>query len=427
VRQRLVLVSLAVSTMVALAFLIPLALLVRNVARDRALTAGERDAAALAPTLALSTERDKVESALAQTPSGRAGLVTVYLPDGEVIGANRPASADVERSRRDGLAFSTVQAGDVHLFQPVVLPGKGLAVVELIVADAQLRHGVSRSWAALAGVAAVLVAGSVVVADRLAASVVRPTRRLAAAAAELGAGNLDARVDPDGPEEIAEVGTAFNHLAGRIRELLANERELVADLSHRLRTPLTALRLDAEALGDSDAAGRVREDADRLEQAVTSLIAEARRPIRNDLSAQADVVALTAERAAFWAALAEEQGRPWTVSIGSPAGQTFVAVAPDELEAALDALLGNVFAHTPDDAAVAVALVQDGQDVVVTVDDAGPGYPTRSPTERGHSGGGSSGLGLDIVRRAARTAHGRLTLGWSPEGGARAELRLPRL
>ena len=88
-----------------------------------------------------------------------------------------------------------------------------------------------------------------VAADRVARGVVRPVADLAHTAERLGAGDLDARVEPAGPPEIVEVGHTLNRLAGRIVELLAAERELVADLSHRLRTPITALRLDAEALG----------------------------------------------------------------------------------------------------------------------------------------------------------------------------------
>jgi signal transduction histidine kinase len=297
-------------------------------------------------------------------------------------------------------------------------------VIEVSVPDAELQRGVVRSWAALTGVAALLVAGSVVVADRMAGSIVRPTRRLASAAAELGAGNLDARVEPDGPAEIADVGTAFNHLAGRVRELLANERELVADLSHRLRTPLTALRLDAEALEDGDGADRVRADADRLEQTVTEIIEEARRPIRTELGSRCQPLPLVSARAAFWAALAEDQDRAWQVDLADRSPD--VAVEATDLDAAVDALLGNVFAHTPEGTAVAVRLSADRSTVVITVDDGGPGLPADAAT-RGTSGAGSTGLGLDIARRTAEAAGGRIVLTTSPLGGARVELRLPAL
>ena len=104
-RGRLILVSLAVSTMIAVAFLVPLALLVRNVARDSALTGADRDATALAPVLALTTTPADIEPAIGRTRSGAAGRVTVYLPDGTAVGADHPADEDVERARADKVAF----------------------------------------------------------------------------------------------------------------------------------------------------------------------------------------------------------------------------------------------------------------------------------------------------------------------------------
>jgi signal transduction histidine kinase len=422
-RRRLITVSLAVSTMVALAFLIPLALLVRHVARDRAMTAAERDASAVASLLGISTDPDDVRTLLARTGSGAEGRIVVFLPDGTAVGADHPADDDVDRARDEGVAFTQDDDGRVDLYQPVVLPD-GTAVIEVSVPDAELTRGVARSWTALAGVAVVLVAGSLVVADRLAASVVRPTRRLAAAAAALGAGDMDARVDPGGPDEIAEVGSAFNHLATRVRELLAAERELVADLSHRLRTPLTALRLDTEALGPGEGGDRVRADAERLERVVTEVIEEARRPIRTELGARCDAGVIVRERAAFWAALAEEQQRPWEVTVD--AADANVRLPPAELAAALDALLANVFAHTPEGSGVEVSLRDEGSDLVLAVDDRGPGFTSDAALRRGVSGAGSTGLGLDIARRTAEAAGGLLSVHPVEPTGARVELRFPR-
>jgi signal transduction histidine kinase len=412
-----VVLSAAVSTMVALAFLVPLAVLVRDVARDRALTAGERDAAAVAPVLALSSRAQVVEPALERTAAGADGRLTVHLPGGATLGADHEAGADVAEARRTGRSFSRTVTGGVRLYQPVVLPGGATAVVSVLVPSSELRHGVTRSWAALFLVASLLVLASVVIADRLGATVVGPTRDLVAAAGALGSGDLDHKVEASGPPELVELAAAFNRLGGRVRELLAQEREVVADLSHRLRTPLTALRLDADALGPGDEADRVRADADRLQDAVTELIAEARTPSRRRL---ADAAAVVADRAAFWSPLAEEQGRSWDVRI-EPAGA--VAATTAELEAAVDALLGNVFAHTDEGTAVAVSVGRDDGWVVVTVDDAGPGLPADA-VERGASGNGSTGLGLDIARRTAETGGGALVLDRSPAGGTRVALRL---
>jgi signal transduction histidine kinase len=98
-----------------------------------------------------------------------------------------------------------------------------------------------------------------------------------------------------------------------------------------------------------------------------------------------------------------------------------VPLPRDELILAIDALLGNVFAHTPEGTAVRVAVSEHG----LVVEDAGPGIrDPDSAVRRGVSGAGSTGLGLDIARRVARSAGGRLDIGTSPLGGARVALVL---
>lgn len=419
-RFRLVLVSLAVSSMVAVAFSVPLALLVRDVAHDRATTAAERDASSLGPVLAVSTDVDVVQPAMDRTVSGSKGRLGVIFGDGTGIGLQPEHASAVARAVDAARSARVEVPGGIDVVQPFVLAGGRTATVIARVPNSELERGVRGAWLLLGLVGAALVAGSVVVADRLAGAIVRPTRRLAEAAASLAAGDLDTRVDPDGPDEIVEVAGAFNHLAGRIGQLLAKERELVVDLSHRLRTPLTALRLDADALGTGDAADRVRADASRLEAAVTAVIEDVRRADHRT-GEPVDASAVVVERAAFWAPLAEEQGRPWTVDA---AGRALVAIGVDELGAAIDAVLGNVFAHTPEGAGVRIAVDRDGPDVVIAVEDDGPGLPPGA-VERGASGSGSTGLGLDIVRRTAEEAGGDLELASSPSGGARVAMRVP--
>src|SRR5262249_23660890 len=149
------------------------------------------------------------------------------------------------------------------------------------------------------------------------------------------------------PWEVAEVGHALNRLAARITDLVAAERESLADLSHRLRTPLTALRLQADSLADPVEAGDVGAAVDPLGGAVASLIPEARRPSEGSHEG-ADAVTVVGERVRFWSALADEQDRRLTVDVAN--GPLTVPVAATALGDAMDALLGNVFAHTPDGA-----------------------------------------------------------------------------
>ena len=104
---------------------------------------------------------------------------------------------------------------------------------------------------------------SVAVADQLARSLVRPLRAVAGASDRLATGDLSVRAELTGPPEVRRAGAGLNRLAVRIGELLAHERETVADLSHRLRTPLTALRIDAESL---------RSDAERPARAARPVL-----------------------------------------------------------------------------------------------------------------------------------------------------------
>jgi signal transduction histidine kinase len=301
-----------------------------------------------------------------------------------------------------------------------VVDGGQLVLIEVFIGSGQDTAGVARGWLILCAVALVLVAGSTLVADRLATRIVRPARHLALASRQLGDGDTSVRVDASGPYELHEAGLAFNSMADRVVQLLMAEREMVADLSHRLRTPLTALSLNVNALGDVPAAAATREAVVKLEQEVDSIIRTAR---GGTAGGSCDMAAVVTERMAFWSALAEDEERPWQlVGAGSPVG---IPVAGPELAAALDALLGNVFRHTPEGTAFQVTVHQGTSSAAVLVDDAGPGLVDADRAmRRGEGSGavGSTGLGLDIVRKLAERTGGTLTLDRSPLGGAQIHL-----
>ncbi len=407
----------ATACLVLVAFLVPLALLVRTFVEDRAMSEANTSVQAVRPLVGVA-EPDDVRQALAGLPE-----VTVFLPDGRILG--RPASRTpaVELAAR-GRSLTALVPGGREIVFAVQRPD-GTAVVRTFVADAELTHGVTRAWLMLAALGALLVLIGLVVADRLARSLIRPITELATVSHRLAGADLGARALPSGPRELREVAKALNHLARRIQELLRAEREEVADLSHRLRTPLTALRLEAESLPDRAGADRIAEHVDALQRAVTDLIEQARRRSgeRPAEAQRCDAAAIVRDRVAFWSVLAEDTDR--TVSATVPDGPLPVAVAPDELTAALDALLGNVFAHTPDGTDFAVALLaRPGGGAELTVSDAGPGFGAGGPPPRGISGAGSTGLGLDIARRAA-TAHGGEMRVGTGGGGARITLVLP--
>lgn len=419
-RGRLALLVAAVSVLVLTAFLVPLALLVRTVAADRATVRATADAQSLAPVVG-TADPDTVRLTVEQLTAASGRQVSVFLPDGTVLGTPAPRTPAVALAAR-GQSLTAESAGGREVVIAVQGRPDGTGVIRTVVPRSELTAGVARAWLVLALLGVLLVLVGLVVADRLAATLVRPIAALSAVSHRLANAELDARVEPAGPAELREVAGALNHLAGRIQVLLREEREQVADLSHRLRTPLTVLRLEAESLRDPDDAARLTTAVDGLERAVTGVIRQARwRTGPPGRGAGCDAAAVVGERVAFWSVLAEDTGR--TVTLDLAPGPLPVGVGGDELADAVDALLGNVFAHTPDGTPFTVRLAPDAAGVLLTIADDGPGLPAGA-ARRGASGAGSTGLGLDIADRAARAAGGRLELGSGPDGGALVLLRL---
>jgi signal transduction histidine kinase len=401
VRRWLALLVAATTSLVLVALLVPMALLIRTVAENgatsRATTAAESVAVAVGtPELPLAVEQ-------VSRP------VTVFLPDGRRLGEDARRS-DAVRLAATGRSV-TAEVEDGREVLVAVQSPDGTVVIRVFVSGDELLRGVREAWAALLVLGLALVVLGIVLADRLALAVTRPIDGLARVSHRLAGGDLEARAEPGGPPEVRSVALALNHLAGRIGDLLAAERESVADLSHRLRTPLTGLRLDAESLRDPEEAARIGARADALERAVSAVITDARR--RSADRESCDATAVVRERVRFWSVLAEDQGR--AVAVGLPEGELTVAVGGEALAACVDALLGNVFAHTPEGASFSVRLAPHPSGAVLTVSDEGPGFDP-ALLARGTSGGGSTGLGLDIARRTAESSGGRLSV--SSSGGA---------
>lgn len=417
-RRRLVLVALAVTSSVVLAFLVPLAVLVEDLAHDRAITNTENNAESLARSLAAIpiANTEALESSVEAFPLAEGEALAVVLADGSVVGHLNVDTELVERSRRDGAIVVSAVAGGEAIAVPVV-SGTDVHVVYGFSSNALLRRNVAVVWAVLGALALFSIGVAVALADRLAKFLVEPVEALSNAATTLSEGDLATRVEPGGPPEIEQTGHAFNLLAGRIGELISNEREAIADTSHRLRTPLTALQLDVEAVTDHEVRARLQDDVAEMERTVDHVIRQARRPVREGVGVTADLVAVVRARADFWEPLAEEQGRPWSVSL--PDHPVAVSGHVDDVGAAFDALVTNVFAHTEEGAACEIEVTPTG---LLTVIDEGHGFDPAF-AERGKSGAGSTGLGLDIARQAVEVHGGTMEIESSAFGGTTVSLR----
>ncbi|MFI7577152.1 ATP-binding protein [Micromonospora sp. NPDC049497] len=418
-------------TLVALAFLVPLTVNLGDRAREEALADAARRSALVTGALAVSTDADVVRRAAEATGDDPATRPLVRGLGGDES-SGRATDADLEQARTDGRSLVVDVDGGVVRLDPVVL-GDTTAVVEVFVPESALGGVSTTRWVLLLGVAAALVGATVLVVDRVAVRAVDSARGLVRAALAVGDGDPGVRVEPTGPRELAEAGYAFNRMAERLVAARADERELVADLSHRLRTPLTALRLDAEALESDDTSigtfspaeldrlrgiRRIRQAIATLEGEVDQIIKTTRKAVSQETApAMCDVSEVVRDRMVFWSALAGDQNRPHRV-LGAQL-RTPAPVPRAELAAALDAVIGNVFRYTPQGTAFEVAVSRRDGYVAIRIDDAGPGIanPDRA-LRRGASGQGSTGLGLDIAKRVSLQANGSVSIDRARLGGA---------
>jgi len=425
VRRRLILLAAAITAMVVLAFLVPLFILVSDLARDRAISTAERDAESLVRVISVLTVEQELEQAVGRVGEDRIAMVegSVILPDGTVVGLDVPPNEDLSLALAGSSFLAPVDGGEA-VYIPVILSDGMTAVVRVFISDDAMTSGVAQSWIVLGALGVALVVIAVIVADRLGRSMVQPVNELSVVASKLGHGDLSVRVEPAGPPEVKEVGIELNRLAERITRLLQDERESAADLAHRLRTPLTAARLSVDGLEDGSQKGRLIADLDELQRTTDFIIREARRPVRRESEEGCDIAAVIAGRVDFWSPLAEEQGRVVDVAIAE--GEALVSVPKRDAEAMIDALIENALSHTPEGTGMKIDVSFDDGDVVISVEDAGQGFVDESVIDRGSSSADSTGLGLDIVRRTVEGSDGRLSIGSSRElGGAGIVIRLP--
>lgn len=418
-RTLLVRYGLAVTSIVLIAFLLPLGFMAQSLTEERAISAGRQDAQQAAlfvddPARLLATLTD-INSGDRRT--------TVFTPTGEVLGAPANPSSSVQLART-GRAFTASTAGGAEVLVPIA-GAEGVTVVRTFVPDSQLRAGVYRAWAILLAVGVALLLVTALAGYRIASGLSRSVSDLADVAHRLGAGELTARVEPSGPSEVRSVGNVLNELGEQVENLLADERELIADLSHRLRTPITALRLDADGLTEPEERERMDAHVADLVTAVDTVI-EAARSHRRRAPVRCDAAQVVRDRAKFWSVLAASQDRPFTVEVCDTTA--LVAASSSGLGAGLDVILDNVFKHTEAGTPFSLSVLADRQSVKVTVADAGPGMPDEKLAGRGRSGTGSTGIGMDVARRTAENVGGSIELGRGLNGrGLSVTLRLPRV
>ena len=452
--RRIVLLTTGMTTLVVLAFAVPLAFLALQAVQNQSLDDATFETQNVADFLSAGRLAPRQLNEYVDRANLRGeGQTAVRLPSGLVVGdphgvvfPNPPPETDGsgeggedgegnEPPGEEGSELGEVSPattsdfGDGKVVEVQSHTPFGTATVRTYLTDEELDSGVWKWWALIASVSVALLALAVIGAELVTRRLVQPLTQTAETARALSRGDTRARAPEEGPAEVTMAAQALNGLADRLEELLAAERETVADLSHRLRTPLTALRLDVDALDDPVAAASLSQHVAALERTLTSVIHEARQPSSGGLARFCDATTVVGERVAYWTPLAEDQAR--RVDLDLPEGAVQVRASAGDLAAAVDALMENVFAHTPEGAGITVRLGAQpagsggpgGPMATLEVADEGPGIPLGAGS-RGRSDRGSTGLGLDIARSCAEASGGALEIDSTPAGGGLVRLRL---
>jgi two-component system osmolarity sensor histidine kinase EnvZ len=251
-------------------------------------------------------------------------------------------------------------------------------------------------------------------------------RRLGRAADAFGKGREVPNFPSDGPYEVRQAARAFNVMRNRIQRQIAQRTEMLAGVSHDLRTPLTRLKLQLAMMdkGDEDVAA-LREDVAEMERMLEAYLAFARGDGAEE-SVRTEVAGLIEDVVGRF----RREGTSITLSMeGLPAQMALKAVA---FERCLGNLIGNALRYGT---SVQVHARRVAGAVQIDVDDDGPGIPEDKreevfrafhrlePSRNSETGG--IGLGLTITRDIVRGMGGEVTLGDSPMGGLQARLTIP--
>ncbi|MFC2967968.1 ATP-binding protein [Acidimangrovimonas pyrenivorans] len=253
---------------------------------------------------------------------------------------------------------------------------------------------------------------------------VRPLKRLAATADRIGRGEEAGRIDIDGPEELQQLAAAFAEMQDRLQRFVSERTRLLGALGHDLRSPLTALRVRAEMVDDDETRERIIASIAEMQEMVEATLAFARGMATTE---PVETVALSRFLGDIVAEFREAGGE-----VTLAGAEASLRLRPYAMRRALRNLIENALRYGR---RARIATAVDKTEVRIVVDDDGPGIPedsldrvfdpfVRLEGSRSRETGGT-GLGLSIARTIVHAHGGEVTLSNRPEGGLRAEIRLP--
>ncbi len=317
------------------------------------------------------------------------------------------------------------------------LSGTKIGTVVLERPTSGLDHQIDSLLLYLIGLGGAAMAAAVLIAIYFARWVGRPLARLNTAARTIADGDLSVRAKTgDGPPELRRMAATFNMMAGRLEALVHGHRAMLADASHQLRTPLTALRLrldllavDSSPTTAAELAG-AQEEIARLSRLVDGLLATARAESVTEQTELVDVAEVAAERVAAWHPVGDSHGVKLLAEPTAASTGPLADLVAGHLEQILDNLLDNAIEAIGDaGGTVRVTAAKSDTGVSLTVADDGPGM---TPQERSRAflrfttgSQNGTGLGLAIVHRLVTANGGTITLKDSPGGGLTVEIEFP--
>jgi signal transduction histidine kinase len=400
----------------------------------------EEQANANRPALAALARRYRADTGGRIVIVSRAGRAIVDSSASAPVGRSFATRPEIERALAGRVATGerysrTLGTNLLYVAVPVASGGVVYGAVRITYPTSAVDSRIRRYWLGLAGIAAVVLTAAAFACVALARWMSRPLRELEQAAEAAGAGDLAVRASEEGPPEVRHVAAAFNDMVARLGALMRSQETFVADASHQLRTPLTALRLRLENL-EQDVPDERRSELRRAEaetKRVTSLVdgllTLARAESGQPATGPVDVCAAVAERVEVWRPYADE--RAVTLITAVTAGLA-ARTAVDRLEQVLDNLFANALDVAPTGSAITVSAAPDDGWIELHVMDRGRGL-SRADRERafnrfwrgsGDGEGSGSGLGLAIVRRLVRADGGEVELREAVGGGVDAVVRL---
>ena len=332
------------------------------------------------------------------------------------------------------------QKRELAIASPIVRDGDVVAVVVTESPTGALRARILHGWMLLIAGELVAMAVAVLFAVRLTAWVLLPVAKLDRVTHDIATGRMASRVGASGgPPELRRLARSFNEMADNVEEVLEQQRAFVADASHQLRNPLSALLLRIELLGlelpeGHTEAESVKEEGQRLAQVLDDLLGLAVAERSGSHLAVTDIAELVRGRTNAWEASAAHDGVALRFEVPGEAGTVEGWADRVALSSALDAVLDNAIKFTPAGETVAVSVEGGPDQVAVRVADSGPGLAEDELERIGdrfwrstrHQNVNGSGLGLSIARALLRQGGGSITYAKREPHGLEVVLTVPR-